>query len=481
VIIKDLGESPIANVIEAIDFEATDYDLGDTFLALPGVAGNYAWTADSPAISIVGDRDMRVHLAYDDWSIGATLQALMSQDNYPNDYAFLWYLLGDSRMVLSWTTGGTTATEILATSTATVESVVANGADVHLRTTIDVSNGSSVWEVKFFWSLDGIGWTQLGATVTGGVPTSLFDSSQTLKLGALHTGTSYPPTGKIYSAEIRNGIDGTVIASFNAIRAVLGADEVVSDQGELWMIEQAGTPPNVARIRFAGLLTGGNLVTTNLEGLSTVSFYNIDPSVPMYGAVEADSFYGQDVYTEMQYTTREVAIGQPMAGSTAVLVFTIEGVGTTIEFRNIGPNPIFGADADPFYGPDGDPFYETAPDWSIYTGPFVVELGVYQFRVTVNQGPVQPVIDHLVLTIDAPDLEDRLDNVAISAGGTRLPITAGKFTSIKNVQLTLQQDGGTGVTAEIIDKDTINGPLVRVFNVGHTGVTGLIDAVVKGY
>jgi hypothetical protein len=74
-----------------------------------------------------------------------------------------------------------------------------------------------------------------------------------------------------------------------------------------------------------------------------------------------------------------------------------------------------------------------------------------------------------------------LDNVSIGAAGTRLPITPDLFTSIKNVQLTLQSDGGSAITAEIIDKDTDLGPLVKCFNSVHTAVTGLVDAVVKGY
>lgn len=82
--------------------------------------------------------------------------------------------------------------------------------------------------------------------------------------------------------------------------------------------------------------------------------------------------------------------------------------------------------------------------------------------------------------LDVPDIVEELQNLVISSGGTRLPITE-SYRVIENVQLTVQTDGNGGVTARIEDKHPTSGPLVTVRNAAGTAVTGLLDARIKGY
>jgi hypothetical protein len=289
------------------------------------------------------------------------------------------------------------------------------------------------------------------------------------------TGNAYAPPS------VPPGIVTFMIKAFDAAG--------LESENPAFIIKDLGDPhiANVLEVidfeadSFPGTVTNGTEIGSNLEANSSTSFYNVDENVSMYAQNDGDPFYKQDLFQQMIYETDEFGIITALAGSVASVEFTIQGVGLVIEFRNTGPNPIYGADAESFYGADADPFYDPPPDYSTYTGPFVIEHGAYQLRVTIGEGMTQAIIDHLTLTIDAPDIEDRLDNVSIGAAGTRLPITPDLFTSIKNVQLTLQSDGGSAITAEIIDKDTDLGPLVKCFNSVHTAVTGLVDAVVKGY
>ena len=103
----------------------------------------------------------------------------------------------------------------------------------------------------------------------------------------------------------------------------------------------------------------------------------------------------------------------------------------------------------------------------------------YQFRIDVDQSNLQGVIGSVVAQIDVPDKTIRLPDVAIAAGGTRLSIGSG-WKSVVIVSLTLHSDGGSAITARVVDKST-SGPLIQCFNASGTATTGIVDAYVQGY
>jgi len=117
-----------------------------------------------------------------------------------------------------------------------------------------------------------------------------------------------------------------------------------------------------------------------------------------------------------------------------------------------------------------------------FPGSVPAEAGQYTFTLIVPQQqlPQPPIIQEITTRLDVPDVEERFGDVSVAAGGTRLPIVA-DYRMITVVNLTLQDDGGTAVTARVIDKDTVNGPLVRVYDDTGTSVSGTIDAIVQGY
>jgi hypothetical protein len=104
-------------------------------------------------------------------------------------------------------TGGTGAPS--GTSTALVG--VADGVPIHVRVTHRVSDGRT----QFFTSTDGTAWTQLGADRTVSAASG-FNSNAAITIGAISAGNSNLLSGKVYSAELRAGIDGTIIQSFDA-------------------------------------------------------------------------------------------------------------------------------------------------------------------------------------------------------------------------------------------------------------------------
>jgi Putative phage tail protein len=115
-----------------------------------------------------------------------------------------------------------------------------------------------------------------------------------------------------------------------------------------------------------------------------------------------------------------------------------------------------------------------------FPGRAWADAGVsYQFEIDVDQSNLQGLIGSVVAQIDVPDKTIRLPDVAIDAGGTRLSIGSG-WKSVVIVSLTLHADGGSAMTARVVDKST-SGPLIQCFNASGTATTGVVDAYVQGY
>lgn len=106
--------------------------------------------------------------------------------------------------------------------------------------------------------------------------------------------------------------------------------------------------------------------------------------------------------------------------------------------------------------------------------------GSYQFRIRSRMAPAEwPRLEEFHLYSDVDDLVENLNDVAISAAGSRLPLTK-QFSSIDHVSLVLQSiPGQTGRTVELVDKEP-QGPMARVRDENGDLVAGTIDAEVSG-
>lgn len=178
---------------------------GTNYLYLPGVAGNYASTPDSAAVSITGDLDLRVKVAMDDWTPSAN-QVLIAKYNTSN-ISYLFRVNTDGTLGYIWSTDGTSTTTKSSSPTATG---ITDGSIKWVRVTHDVNNGASGNDVKFFTSDDGTNWTQLGGTVITAGTTSIYDGNAILEIGSFFGGGTSNARGKFFRAQVLNGIDGTV-------------------------------------------------------------------------------------------------------------------------------------------------------------------------------------------------------------------------------------------------------------------------------
>lgn len=192
---------------------------GTNYVYLPGVAANHLTTPDAAALDVTGDIDLRVKVALDDWTPGA-INMLISKWQTNIEQSYLFYVLTDGRLEFNWSTTGILANTPLISSVATG---IADGSVKWVRVTVDVDNGASGKTAKFYTSDDGTTWTQLGTDIVQAGTTSIFSSSSQVAVGAYLNGTSLPTAGKIFRAQILNGIDGTTVLDVDTSVITAGA------------------------------------------------------------------------------------------------------------------------------------------------------------------------------------------------------------------------------------------------------------------
>lgn len=157
----------------------------------------------------------------------------------------------------------------------------------------------------------------------------------------------------------------------------------------------------------------------------------------------------------------------------------IDANGFALEYRPPDGGPYLPID-DEAYLADGDaPYLGPAPDFAAWPGEIDADAVAYDFRVRADGGSLRGSILRFVARMDVPDVEEILADVPVVAGGTRLPIV-NSYRSVKAVQLTLVADGGTAVTARVLDRD-VTGPLVRAFDSAGNGAGATVNAIVQGY
>jgi hypothetical protein len=201
------------------------------YVYLPGVTGSeLVSTPDSAATSITGDLDLRVKIAMTDWTPSANAIVLHKFDDPPG--RSYYFAVTTSGALLLVTSPDGTAAGLVATSTAVLG--LTDGTAKWLRATLDADNGAAGSDVKFYTSDDGVVWTQLGATVTTAGVVTIANTTASLRFGGR---SGNPVAGKGYAAEVRNGINGPLVARFSAADGKVGGASLVSSStGETWTI-----------------------------------------------------------------------------------------------------------------------------------------------------------------------------------------------------------------------------------------------------
>lgn len=203
------------------------------YLHLPNAAGNNASTPDSPGLSVTGDLDLRVDLALTAYATGDNVVLSKSSFGASVEDAYMLRIDG-STPKLFWSSDGDNEFQ----KDATVPIAGLSASDrIHVRATLDVDNGASDAEIKFYWRdvetaaandlASNASWTQLGTTVLFGSTTSINDGTRNLVVGSVSAGGGFGPfDGNLYRVMVLDGIAGSV--EFDADFTDLTAAEVIA-------------------------------------------------------------------------------------------------------------------------------------------------------------------------------------------------------------------------------------------------------------
>ncbi len=212
-----------------------DGSITATGLYLTGDSATYASAPDAAALDITGDIDIRVEVTLSDWAQDAPL---VTKQHEPDQISYGLGLTSDGVLLLDWTEDGTFDSYVSAESTEAP--TPDETGRLAVRATLDVDDGSGNWVATFYTgpSIDGP-WTQLGDPVTDSFTTNIFAGSAPLEIGTYDAGQALL-VGIVHAVEIRDGIDGTVVANPDLTAQTSGASSFVDDAGNTWTINGNG-------------------------------------------------------------------------------------------------------------------------------------------------------------------------------------------------------------------------------------------------
>jgi hypothetical protein len=204
-------------------------------LLLTGDDGDYANTPDTAALDITGDIDIRADLTLDNWLSATPERWIVTKyEGSGNQRSFAFGFRQDD-LEFRWSTNGTSANLTTINPTAPVP---VSAGRLAVRVTLDVNDGAGGWTARFYTAptIDGP-WSQLGDPVTnsGGGTTSIHAGTATLAIGAFNTGT-VPLDGIVHSVEVRDGIDGTVVANPDFAAQPHGTTQFTDGTGKVWTV-----------------------------------------------------------------------------------------------------------------------------------------------------------------------------------------------------------------------------------------------------
>lgn len=253
------------------------YGRGAYGLVLSRAGNGRAQLLDNAAISLTGDIDVRIDLELLGPEIVGADPVDPARWKWPtagfdlaSKSAFFvgtigwgWTLIGGAPQ-FKWSANGTNVLTAGATASLT-------GSDTGrrvLRVTIDVDNGASGRTITFYEGSSMSGpWTMIGTPKVQAGVTSIFDNTRPLTVGAFNENSSFGWGGtgpvSVYGFELRNGINGTVVASSNYTALPLDSNPFTSAawndaQGNSWLPQGSADAARIwygnVDVRFVGEL-----------------------------------------------------------------------------------------------------------------------------------------------------------------------------------------------------------------------------------
>jgi hypothetical protein len=225
---RDLYMGTAASQPKYLPWEGSNYGWFNA------VVGNKISTPDSAALDITGDIECIVHAALDDWTPSANQNFIVKSltGGSAGDRAYQMQIRSTTGYPAFIISDGAVNYTLIADAAP----AVSDGASIWIKAAVDVDNGASGKTATFYTSSDGVAWTILGSPIIDAGVVAINSVTSDLFIGAQDDGT--PMLGKVYRAEVYDGIGGTLVASFAAsdYPSSGGSTFVSSETGETWTI-----------------------------------------------------------------------------------------------------------------------------------------------------------------------------------------------------------------------------------------------------
>src|SRR5690606_18128437 len=213
-------------------------------------AGSNVSTPPDGALQITGDIDLRAEITPEDWTPTAN-QAILGRwftSGGATQRSYRIDLQTNGRLRFTWSVNGQTGA---ANISSTVSVTPPESGRLAVRAPFDVNNGAGGRTIRFYTAPSLAGpWTQLGNPVTQGGTTSIHPGTAPLTVGAYNAGASEPFVGRVWAAEVRAGIDGSLVAAVDFTGLAGGTTAFTDATGRNWTI--AGNASIVAAPVLAG-------------------------------------------------------------------------------------------------------------------------------------------------------------------------------------------------------------------------------------
>jgi hypothetical protein len=249
---------------------------GSTGLVVQGVAGNFAATPDTPALSITGDIDLSARVKLASWATNTTIFGNLNFGSSGYELHTRELGSGAKRLALSFRLS---ASDVTATST--VNHDIADGAFGWVRATRDATTGT----VTFYTAPDSSSvpssWTQLGATVatTSG---SMVDPTLQMKFGERASGQTM--NGTLAQAIARSVIGGTIVLNANFAAQTANASTFQEANGATVTVTNPyAVPVTITTTRYAYGVPNGQMAsqTTLTATINTVYYAPFEVTAPI--------------------------------------------------------------------------------------------------------------------------------------------------------------------------------------------------------
>jgi hypothetical protein len=206
-----------------------------TFLDLPGTGARIS-TPTSSDLEFTGDFDLRCDVTLTQWRVAGRQVALMSKAGAGTAQSWEIGVTGDGQFYVVWRESSTSTVELWPNQLL----VIPPSGRLAVRAAVDVDDGSGGL-VAYFWTAPTLDdtWVPLGDPVPLAGASALFPCTADIEVGDLtHPMLSGDtvPVGRLHGLEVRDGIDGTVVAKITAADIEENAVTFTGDDGRTWTV-----------------------------------------------------------------------------------------------------------------------------------------------------------------------------------------------------------------------------------------------------